>query len=435
MRIGVLGTGYVGLVAGACFSDSGNHVTCGDVDREKISRLQKGIIPIFEPGLEEIVVRNLKAKRLVFTSELSDVISKAQVIIIAVGTPPAEDGSSDLRYLLGAVQNIRSYLTGDAVVVIKSTVPVGTADKVVQQLKGIRHKVSVVSNPEFLKEGTAVNDFLRPERVILGCEDERARQTVADLYAPYVRSGNPILYMSNRSAELSKYAANTFLAMKISYINELATICERVGANIHDVRKGLITDSRIGHKFLYPGCGYGGSCFPKDVQALIQLGKEYDLGLDMFSAVHSVNERQKRVIFEKISRHFHGELKGRTIAIWGLSFKPMTDDMREAPSVTLIDQLLAHQCKVRAYDPVATGEARRLFENKIELYEDGYEAIDHADALAIMTEWNEFRNPDFELLKKGLKSAVVFDGRDLYSPESMVRNGFTYYCIGKPDPK
>ncbi len=435
MRICVMGTGYVGLVAGTCLSDSGNHVTCVDVNEAKVARLKAGEVPIFEPGLDDIVARNIKSKRLTFTTNAAEAIGSARVAFIAVGTPSGEDGSLDLRYVMEAVKTLRECAKDDLVVVLKSTVPVGTADKVRAALKGSKVNFDVVSNPEFLKEGTAVDDFMRPERVIIGCESDNAKRVMADLYSPYIRGGNPILFMSNRSAELSKYAANSFLATKISFINDLALLSERVGADIHEVRRVLVTDSRIGNKFLYPGCGYGGSCFPKDVQAMIQLGVEHDFPLDIFRAVHDINERQKGILFEKIKRHYQGDLKGKTIALWGLSFKPMTDDMREAPSVRLIQQLLDAKCHVRAYDPVAMHEAKRLFENKIELFEDAYETVHKADALAILTEWNEFRSPDFDMLKRELVKPVVFDGRNLYHPESLEHYGFTYYCIGKPDPK
>jgi UDPglucose 6-dehydrogenase len=435
MRICVLGTGYVGLVAGACFSDSGNHVTCVDINQEKVARLREGQIPIFEPGLDEIVLRNIKAKRLMFTTNSAEAIRASQVIFIAVGTPSGADGSLDLRYVMEAVKTIKEVATEETFIVLKSTVPVGTADRVRAALAGAKVEFDVISNPEFLKEGTAINDFLRPERVIIGCQTDAAKMMMAELYSPYIRGGNPILFMSNRSAELSKYAANTFLAMKISFINDLALLSERVGADIHEVRRVLVSDSRIGNKFLYPGCGYGGSCFPKDVLAMIQLGKEHGLPLEIFRSVHDVNERQKSILFEKIKRHFHGDLKGKTLALWGLSFKPMTDDMREAPSVTLIKQLLDSGCKVRAYDPVAMHEARKMFENQVELLEDAYETVHKADALAILTEWNEFRSPDFDLLKRELNRPLIFDGRNLYHPESMELHGFTYYCIGKPDPK
>ncbi len=433
MKITVLGSGYVGLVAGACFSDSGNHVTCVDVNSEKVARLKEGQVPFYEPGLEEIVARNIKAGRLIFTTKATEAVAESRLVFVAVGTPQGDDGASDLRYVMEAVRMVKEAAAGPLVLVMKSTVPVGTADKVRAALEGCPHSVEVVSNPEFLKEGAAIGDFLRPERVIVGTDSADARRVMTDLYAPYVRNGSPVLFMSNRSAELSKYAANTFLAMKISFINEMAVLAEKAGANIHDVRKGIITDSRIGSKFLYPGCGYGGSCFPKDVQALIHLGREIGMPLKMFEEVHSVNERQKRLLFEKIERHFDGNVSGKTVAIWGLSFKPETDDMREAPSVTLIHQLLEKGAKVRAYDPIAMGEAKRIFEGKVDLVSDAYDATRQADALAILTEWNEFRSPDFDLLKRDLISPAIFDGRNLYNPDSLEGMGFRYYCIGKPD--
>lgn len=435
MRVCVLGTGYVGLVAGACFSDAGNHVICVDLDEEKLARLRQGEVPFYEPGLDEMVRRNVKAGRLSFTSDTKKAVGESKVIFVAVGTPQANDGSSNLTYLETAVRSIADSIKQDCFVVTKSTVPVGTADLVRGLLKNVKYKVEVVSNPEFLKEGAAINDFLRPERVIIGTDSEEARRVMSDLYAPYIRSGNPILFMSNRSAEMSKYAANTFLAMKISFINDVALLAEKVGADIHDVRRGIITDSRIGNKFLYPGCGYGGSCFPKDVLSLIHLGKQNGLNLDIFQAVHDVNERQKELLFEKIQKHFEGSVKGKTVAVWGLSFKPETDDMREAPSVTLIQALLEGGARVRAYDPVSRGEAKKIFENRIDLVEEAYDAVRGADALAVVTEWSEFRNPDFDLLKRELRSRAVFDGRNLYNPDSLRASGLAYYCIGKADPK
>lgn len=335
---------------------------------------------------------------------------------------------------MSAVKTIRDTITKETIIVLKSTVPVGTAQKVREAMAGAKAPFDVVSNPEFLKEGTAINDFMKPERVVIGCQTEHARRVMGDLYSPYIRSGNPIFFMDNESAELSKYAANAFLAMKISFINELALLAERVGANIQDVRKTLVTDSRIGNKFLYPGCGYGGSCFPKDVQAITQLGKEKGLDFTLFQSVHEVNERQKEVLFEKIKKQF-GSVQGKTFAIWGLAFKPETDDMREAPSVTLIEGLLGAGAKVRAYDPVAMHEAKKHFEGKVELGEDPYEITKGVDGLAICTEWNEFRSPDFKLLKKNLKTPVIFDGRNLYARESVEREGIKYYCIGRPDPR
>ena len=431
MKISVLGTGYVGLVAGACLSDSGNYVTCIDVDQEKIGRLKKGELPIFEPGLDEIVLRNVRAKRLNFVTDGQEAVRQSDAVFIAVGTPQSEDGSSDLRYVLKAVEAVRDSVEHEMVLILKSTVPVGTAAKVKKLVQGAKARIHVVSNPEFLKEGTAVENFLKPERVVIGTESPEARQIMADLYAPFVRSGNPILFMSNESAEMSKYAANAFLAMKISFINELAMLAEKVGADVHEVRKALVTDSRIGAQFLYPGCGYGGSCFPKDVLALIDVGKSYGMDLTFFKCVHSINERQKRVLFEKIKSRYNGELSGKTIAVWGLAFKPKTDDMREAPSVTLINALLEAGARVKAYDPVAANEARRIFGSKVALNDDPYGVVKGADALAILTEWNEFRSPDFPLLKDSLSEPVIFDGRNLYNPDSLQRQGFVYYCIGK----
>lgn len=434
MRICVVGTGYVGLVAGACFSDVGNHVSCLDIDQKKIDKLNQGEIPIFEPGLEDIVARNTKAGRLHFTTDPAEAIGSARVIFLAVGTPSKPDGDLDLKYILAAAESIRDNLKDEAFVVLKSTVPVGTADKVRTILKTGKFKTDVVSNPEFLKEGTAVNDFLRPERVVIGCESNEAKRVMSELYGPFLRGGNPLFFMGNRSAELAKYAANAFLATKISFINDLALLAEKTGGDIHDIRRVLVTDSRIGHKFLYPGCGYGGSCFPKDVKALIKLGEQVDHPLQIFAAAHKVNEDQKRVVLAKIKKHYNSKLSGKTFAIWGTAFKPMTDDMREAPAVTLIEGLLAEGASVRTYDPVASEEAKKIFGEKITICSDAYEAAHKADGLAIMTEWNEFRSPDFEMLKRELNQPVIFDGRNLYNPDSMQYNGITYYCIGTPDP-
>lgn len=434
MRITVLGTGYVGLVAGACFSDTGNHVYCVDVNKEKIDRLNAGEVPIYEPGLNEIIRRNAAAGRLKFTTDAPAAVGESSVVFLAVGTPQSDSGAADLQYVFKAAEGVATSAKRDLIVVNKSTVPVGTADKVREILKDCAFKCEVVSNPEFLKEGTAIDDFLRPERVVIGTESEWARRVMSDLYAPFVRSGNPIMFMNNRSAELAKYACNTFLAMKISYVNELAYLSEQVEADIRDVRKVMITDSRIGRQFLYPGCGYGGSCFPKDIQALIHLGLEMGMPFELVQAVHAVNDRQKRLLFKKISTHFGGNLAGKTVALWGLSFKPRTDDMREAPSVCLIEELLQAGAKVKAYDPVARDEARRMFGDKITLVEEAYDAVRGSDVLAILTEWNEFRSPDFDRLKTDLKDSTIFDGRNLYSPESMRSTGLTYYSIGTPGP-
>jgi len=435
MKITVLGTGYVGLVAGVCLSDSGNHVTCVDVDAEKVRMLQQGKLPIFERGLEDLVSRNARARRLSFTTSVAEALAESSVVFVAVGTPQSDSGASNLQYFDSAIAMVGAHVRPGTVVAIKSTVPVGTADRVREAFKARGLAVHVVSNPEFLKEGTAVDDFLRPERVLIGCEGDEPRHIMQDLYAPFTRSGSPLLFMSNRSAELAKYASNAFLAMKISFINEMALVAERCGADIGDVRRAITTDSRIGGKFLYPGCGYGGSCFPKDIQALVHLGTSLEMPMEMFRAVHSVNERQKSVLFEKMQRHFGGNLKGRTIAAWGLSFKPLTDDMREAPSIRVIEQLLAAGASVRAYDPVAAQEAVRIFGSRVLVQPDPYEVAKKADALVIFTEWNEFRSPDFERLRTSLTAAVIFDGRNLYDPESLRRQGFLYYSIGRQDPK
>jgi UDPglucose 6-dehydrogenase len=434
MQITVIGTGYVGLVAGVCFADAGNHVTCVDLDAEKLALLKAGKVPFYEPGLEEMVERNRAAERLEFTGETAKAVAQSEVVFIAVGTPQGEDGSSDLQYVLKAVESVKEAARGDLLLVLKSTVPVGTADAVRAVLKGCPFSIEVVSNPEFLKEGAAIGDFMRPERVVIGTDSLAARQKMELLYAPFVRNGSPILLMSNRSAELTKYAANTFLAMKVSFINQIAALCEKAGASVHDVRKGIITDSRIGSKFLYPGCGYGGSCFPKDVQALVHLGKELGMPLRLFEEIHSVNEVQKKLLYSKISKHFGKGLSGKVIALWGLSFKPETDDMREAPSVALIRELLENGATVSAYDPVAIPEAKRLFGDSVEFHSSAMGALRGADALAILTEWNEFRSPNFPAVQKEMPSAVVFDGRNLYAPESMEQAGFTYYCVGRPDP-
>ncbi len=434
MQITVIGTGYVGLVAGVCFADAGNHVTCVDLDAAKLALLKAGKVPFYEPGLEEMVERNRAAERLEFTGDAEKAVAKSEVVFIAVGTPQGEDGSSDLQYVLKAVEGVKEAARGELLLVLKSTVPVGTADAVRAVLKGCPYPIEVVSNPEFLKEGAAIGDFMRPERVVIGTDSLAARQKMEFLYAPFVRNGSPILLMSNRSAELTKYAANTFLAMKVSFINQIAALCEKAGASVHDVRKGIITDSRIGSKFLYPGCGYGGSCFPKDVQALVHLGKELGMPLRLFEEIHSVNEAQKKLLYAKISKHFGGGLSGKVIALWGLSFKPETDDMREAPSVSLIRELLESGATVNAYDPVAVPEAKRLFGEAVEFHSSAMGALRGADALAILTEWNEFRSPNLPAVQKEMPSGVVFDGRNLYAPESMEQAGFTYYCVGRPDP-
>ncbi len=437
MKISIVGTGYVGLVAGTCFADTGNDVTCADVNQEKIDGLNNGVIPIYEPGLKDLVNRNVKEERLSFTTDIKLAIETAQVIFIAVGTPPGEDGSADLKHVLAVARDIGKYMNGYKVIVDKSTVPVGTAEKVEAEIKKhSKQRFSVVSNPEFLKEGAAIDDFLRPDRVVIGAEDEEAMGIMKNLYRPFVRSGKPIIEMDRRSAELTKYAANAMLATKISFINDIANLCDAMNADVEMVRKGIGTDSRIGPQFIYPGTGYGGSCFPKDVQALIRTAKEFDYELGIIKAVEAVNQRQKTVLLQKINRYFDNNLKDKTIAMWGLAFKPKTDDMREAPSISMIDGLIARGAKVRAHDPEALNEARHIFGDKVDkelfLFEKRYEALEGADALVIMTEWNAFREPDFYLIKELLKSPAVFDGRNLYTPGRMKRLGIEYFSIGRP---
>jgi UDPglucose 6-dehydrogenase len=431
MKIAVIGTGYVGLVAGACFAENGNDVICVDKDEAKVRHLRRGRMPIYEPGLEEIVLRNAAEKRLLFTTLLSKAVRQSSIIFIAVGTPQGEDGSADLQHVLGAAREIGRAMNGYKVIVDKSTVPVGTAGKVREVLRReTTHPFSVVSNPEFLKQGAAVDDFLKPDRVVIGTEDERAAEIMRELYAPFTRTGAPVMVMDCASAELCKYAANALLATKISFMNEIANVCERVGADVDAVRKAVGSDRRIGAAFLFPGVGYGGSCFPKDVKAMFRFGAEKGYDFEILKAVEAVNARQKKVLLQKMAAHF-GTLDGRTIAVWGLSFKPRTDDMREAPAITIIEGLLAQGAKVQAFDPQATRVATGIFGSRVQLAEKSYDALKGADALAIVTEWNEFREPDFPRMRKLLREPVIFDGRNLYSPEQMKAQGFTYYSIGR----
>lgn len=442
MKISVIGTGYVGLVTGTCFAESGNDVICMDIDAKKIEMLNAGIIPIYEPGLEELVKRNMAHDRLSFTTDVSRAIKKADVIFIAVGTPPGEDGSADLKYVLGAAREIGKHMNGYKVIVNKSTVPVGTGDKVKAAVASrTRFRFDVVSNPEFLKEGAAIDDFMKPDRVVIGTESEKARVIMEDLYAPFVRKGDRTLAMDIRSAEMTKYASNAMLATKISFINEMSVICASLGADIDSVRKGMGYDKRIGFDFLFPGVGYGGSCFPKDVKALIQTAKEYGVDAKVLKSVEAVNERQKAMLSSMIIRHFDEHvgkkgstkkpLAGRTIAVWGLSFKPRTDDMREAPSVVIINQLLRAGARIKAHDPVAMDEARKIFKNRITLVGNDYETIRDADALAVVTEWSEFRTPDFQKIKRYMRKPVIFDGRNIYNQIELQKMGFTYYGIGR----
>ena len=432
MRIAVVGTGYVGLVAGTCFAESGNNVICIDVDQEKIDKLRDGIVPIYEPGLEELLRRNVHDGRLSFTTDYAEGIDRAQVVFIAVGTPPGEDGSADLKYVLSAAKSIAEHMSDYTVIVDKSTVPVGTARKVAEVVAAnTRHDFHVVSNPEFLKEGAAIDDFLKPDRVVIGSGSQRAAEIMDELYAPFVRTGKPIIHMDVESAELTKYAANAMLATRISFMNEIANICERVGANIDHVRKGIGTDERIGSRFLFAGCGYGGSCFPKDVKALARTAAESGYEFRILDAVESVNEAQKRVLYEYVTEHFGKDLTGRHFAVWGLAFKPNTDDMREAPSIVLIEALLGAGATITACDPEAIDEARaHHLGDRIAYEENPMKALADADALIVVTEWNEFRRPDFEAVRDALKQPVIFDGRNIYSRKVLERLGFTYRNIG-----
>jgi len=437
MKISVVGTGYVGLVSGTCFAETGVDVACVDIDEKKIENLNNGIIPIYEPGLDDIYQKNVKKGRLIFTTNLADSIQNADAVFIAVGTPPDEDGSADLKYVLGVAREIGKNIDHYMVVVTKSTVPVGTAVKVKEAIneelakRGINVPFDVASNPEFLKEGSAIADFLKPDRIVVGTESEQAQKVMRRLYKPFVLNGHPILFMDITSSEMTKYAANSMLATKISFINDIANLCEIVGADVDSVRKGIGSDSRIGHKFIYPGTGYGGSCFPKDVQALIRTADEKNYSLDILKAVEAVNYRQKEVLFHKIIKHFEGDIKGKKFAMWGLAFKPKTDDMREAPALVIIDKLIAAGASVVAYDPVAMEEARRILGDKISYAKDEYEAVIDAEALILVTEWPEFRHPNFKVLERLLKNKLIFDRRNIYDPEELAEMSFDYYAIGR----
>lgn len=439
MKVTIIGTGYVGLVTGTCLAEVGNHVVCVDVDAGKIARLRQGQIPIHEPGLEPLVRENLAAKRLSFTTDIAEGVKHGDVIFIAVGTPPDEDGSADLRHVLGVAADIGRHIEEYRVVATKSTVPVGTANKVrdviTAELKkrGVSVSYSVASNPEFLKEGAAVEDFLRPDRIVVGADDERAIRVMRELYAPFNRNHERVIIMDIPSAELTKYAANAMLATKISFMNEMANLAERLGADIEAVRRGIGADPRIGYHFIYPGCGYGGSCFPKDVQALHRTARENGYDADILTAVEAVNERQKAVLLKKIDRHFGGDVAGRRFALWGLAFKPDTDDMREAPSRVVLEGLWSRGATVAAFDPVAEDEARRIFGERADLVlsPDPYEALDGADGLVLVTEWKMFRSPDVAEIARRLKGRVVFDGRNVFDPAAFARAGITYYGIGR----
>jgi UDPglucose 6-dehydrogenase len=440
MKITVFGSGYVGLVTGACLAEVGNQVVCMDIDAEKIAKLQQGVIPIFEPGLDAIVRENQAAGRLRFTTDAKEAVAHGVFQFIAVGTPPDEDGSADLRYVLAVAESIAEYMTDYRVVIDKSTVPVGTADKVKAKIgevlakRGEAIEFDVVSNPEFLKEGAALNDFMRPDRIIIGADNPRTAELLRALYAPFNRSHDRIITMDVRSAELTKYAANAMLATKISFMNELANLAEYLGADIEQVRQGIGSDSRIGYSFIYPGCGYGGSCFPKDVKALERTAREQGYHAELLNAVENVNNRQKNRLFEKISAYYQAKLEGKVFALWGLAFKPDTDDMREAPSRVVIDSLIQAGAVVQAYDPEALAEARRIYRDNpnLKLCTSPQEALENADALVIVTEWKEFRSPDFDALRHSLRDKAIFDGRNIYDPRFVRRSGLDYHAIGRP---
>ena len=432
MKVTVIGTGYVGLVAGACFADMGNDVICIDNNKEKIKQLENGIIPIYEPGLDELVKSNVLDNRLKFSTDIDFAVKNSQVCFIAVGTPQGEDGSADLQYVMAVAESIAKSMNEYKVIVDKSTVPVGTAEKVTEIIKkNTNYDFDVVSNPEFLKQGNAVDDFLYPDRVVIGSNSERATQIMQELYSPFFRTGNRIVVMDVKSAEIIKYAADSFFASKISFMNEIANLCEKVGANAEMVRVGMSTDSRIGNKFLFPGLGYGGSCFPKDVKALIKTGNEYGINMSIIKCADDANKKQRKLFIEKITEKFGNNLSGKTFAVWGLAFKPKTNDMREAPAITIINALLEMGAKIKACDPKAVESAKFIFGNKIEYYEKSYDTLEDVDAMLLLTEWNEFRRPDFERMKSLMKTPVIFDGRNQYDSNRMTEKGFEYYCIGK----
>jgi UDPglucose 6-dehydrogenase len=436
MKVAIVGSGYVGLVTGTCFAEVGIDVTCVDIDQKKIENLKNGIIPIYEPGLEEMVHRNMKKDRLQITTNIAEALDNCEVIFSAVGTPPDEDGSADLQYVLSVARDCGKHMKDYLLIVTKSTVPVGTASKVRKAVqeeldkRGVSIEFDVASNPEFLKEGAAIDDFLKPDRIVVGCNSLRAEELMKALYKPFTLNGHPVIFMDITSAEMTKYAANSMLATKISFMNDVANLCEIVGADINMVRKGIGSDTRIGNKFIYPGVGYGGSCFPKDVKALIHTADDFNYSLRVLKAVEAVNDDQKSVLFNKMMKHYGGKLEGKTVAIWGLSFKPQTDDMREAPSLVIIKRLLDAGVKVKAYDPVAMHEAERILGNTIYYAPDQYDTLIDADCLMLVTEWPEFKFPNFNIIRKLLKDPVVFDGRNIYEIAEMKRKGFSYYCIG-----
>ncbi|MCE9635526.1 MAG: UDP-glucose/GDP-mannose dehydrogenase family protein [Planctomycetes bacterium] len=433
MKIAVIGTGYVGLVAGTCFAETGNTVVCVDTDAAKVDALKAGKIPIYEPGLEELVRRNVAEERLSFTTDTADAVQRSLVVFIAVGTPQGDDGSSDLQYVLAAARSVAKAMNGFKVIVDKSTVPVGTARLVAEAIRSeTTQPFDVVSNPEFLKEGAAIDDFMKPDRVVVGCDDPRTAEIMKELYAPFVRTGKPILVMDVESAELTKYAANAMLATRISFMNEIATLCERLGANVNMVRQGMGLDSRIGMPFLFPGIGYGGSCFPKDVKALVKTSEKAGYDLKILKAVEDVNADQKRWMLRKLDAHFKGGLAGKTFGVWGLAFKPQTDDMREAPAIVVVNGLLERGATVKVCDPESMHEAKRHFGERVTYCKKAYDAIDGADALIVCTEWNEFRHPDFDRIQALLRAPVIFDGRNVYVNSRLPERGFTYYAVGMP---
>jgi UDPglucose 6-dehydrogenase len=433
MNLAVIGAGYVGLVAGTCFAESGNDAVCVDTNEAKIAALKAGKVPIYEPGLEELIQRNVEEKRLSFSTDLAATVRQAEIIFIAVGTPQNSDGKANVDQILATAKAIAKAMNGYKILVNKSTAPVGTVEQIRSVMAAAtKHPFAVISNPEFLKEGAAVEDFMKPDRVVLGGDDPQVIELLKELYEPFVRTGNPILVMDARSAEMSKYAANAMLATKISFINEVAILCEKLGADVGEVRRAIGLDRRIGPHFIFPGVGYGGSCFPKDIRAMIAMG-EPNLDLALLRAVEQVNERQKTVLVEKVKRHFGSDLSNRTLAIWGLSFKPRTDDMRDAPSITVIEFLLRAGARIQAYDPEALVEAKKIFAERIRCYRRNYDALKGADALLIITEWSEFHRPNFHMIKELLKKPVIFDGRNIYDPTELRRLGFTYYSIGRKD--
>lgn len=436
MNIGVVGTGYVGLVTGTCLAEMGNNVVCVDIDKEKVRKMQNGIIPIYEPHLDNLFERNIKQKRLSFTTELSEAVSHANVIFLALPTPPGADGSADLKYILEVAHNLGHMLSEYSIIIDKSTVPVGTADKVRAAIEAnYKGEFDVVSNPEFLREGFAVDDFMKPDRVVIGTESKKAQAILDELFKPFVRQGNPILFMDEKSAEMTKYAANAFLATKITFMNEIANLCEKVGADVDQVRIGIGSDTRIGNRFLFPGIGYGGSCFPKDVQAIVKTAREYNYELEILNAVMKVNEDQKTILVSAITDYYGKNLSGKKFAIWGLAFKPDTDDIREAPALYIIEKLIGLGAKISAYDPEAMNNVKRLIGDDIDYANDPYEALDQSDALIICTEWSVFRTPDFNEVERRLKSKAIFDGRNLYGIEKMKSRGYFYKSIGRSTVK